>query len=575
MCSRLASSIVLAFVAAACGDADQGRRSDDGSHDITAEVGGDDVTDTDVVPDVTVVRPELPAAPSTAGIEHWVGFLENLSLASNGPPTFAFFVSAPGASERVIGHAEVPSTGYSQAFEVPVGEVVKVTMPSGILYPQLNEVPSKLGARVTADVPLEVVAVHYRVYFSEASRLLPTPELGDEYVVVTAVDHVAMSPSAVVVVATEDDTTFEIEPSTVTTGFLATGMAHRFTLQAGETMQFQAGGDLSGTRIRALGGQRLAVFAGAREANVGCQGANSHLWDQMIPVARWGKLHVVVPMRGGGATPIKVVADRFKTVVEVACQDDVIVNPGGGAQFAVAQPSVIRSNEPIGVVALIKSNACNLDGNGDPNMVAVPALGLTGDDFAWFALDDWETLAGSKSSVNVVTRAADASELRLDGAAVTLAPIPGTPELVFAQLEVAAGPHRLTSTRGFQANAYGVAPFDAYSFGGGWGCTDCAALGAPDVPTGCDPGDLRVDRVPDGPDGTSDPDPVDPEDPECVTACDCYTKHEGNVVDICPGSEPDGPRAIWACDGTCRPACGSPCEACPERFPTNDGRCEY
>jgi len=556
--------MLLMIVCAGCGGADHGSADTVVAADETSAEDTADVTiDTAHEVDAPVTHPELAAAPSTRGTELWVGFMENLSLASNGPPTFVFFVSAPGASAAVVGHVEVPQTGYSQAFEVPLGELVKVTMPSGTLYPQLNEVPSKLGVRISADEPLDVVAVHYRVYFSEASRILPTSELGDEYVVVTAVDQAGESPSEVVVVATEDGTEIALEPSTVTTGFLATGMEHRFTLNRGELIQFQAGGDLSGSRVRALGGQRIAVFAGARQANIGCRGADSHLWDQMIPVARWGTRHVVVPLQGAGATPLKVVADRVKTVVSVSCQDDAIVNPGMGATIAIAKPSVITSNEPVGVVALLKSNNCNLDANGDPNMVVVPPIGLTTTSFDWQALADYETFTSASQRVDIVTR----DPVLLDGAPVVTQPIDGT-DLVFAQLEVAAGRHRLAGA-GFQAIAYGEAPFDAYSFGSGWVCTACMMLGQPVAASACDAGDLRLDRVPDGPDGDPedpDPDPVH----ECTSACDCYAKP---LVDVCAGSEQPDARPVWSCDGQCRPACGSPCEACPALFPTTDGRC--
>ncbi|MFO0744798.1 MAG: IgGFc-binding protein [Myxococcota bacterium] len=564
-------SIIAALGSTMCGG-DPGAVVDGGgdatvASDIPTAPDGDTAGPSD-----EVHAPELNASPTTTGTEFWVGFMENLSLASNGPPTFAFFVSA---EEHTIGHVEVPQTGYSQAFEVGAGEVVKVTMPAGILYPQIDELPSKLGVHITADLPVSVVAVHYRIYFSEASRVLPVGELGDEYVAVTAVDIQHQSPSSLVVVATEDDTTIEVTPSTVTTGFLPTGVTQRFELERGQTIQFQAGDDLSGTRVHALGGKRIAVFAGARQAHIACVGADSHLWDQMIPTARWGTRYVVMPLAGSGATPVKVVADRFKTSVDISCQGSALINPGRGQTLSIAKASVLASNQPIGVAVLTKSEACMTAGTGDPNLLVVPPLGLVSRSVAWTAFDDFETLVAARHWVTILTAASSQGDLRLDGMPVPgLAPLEGVPELVWAAVEVPAGTHRIDGGPTFQAMMHGLGMYEAYTFGAGWGCDpasgdgnvkagSCAGLGTPAVPEGCDPGDLRLSS------GT----PVDPGDPggkpTCENACQCYGADPHPAIE-CSGDE----RPIWTCDHDCKPACGSPCMACAERFPRDaEGRC--
>lgn len=560
--SRLALVVSIGFIIACGGNdgtvndtltdaADTSDTSADGSD--ASDTGGDEV-----------IEPTLPTSPSTAGTEHWIAFMENLSLASNGPPVFAFVVSNPSAT-ATTGTVEVPRTGFSKPFAVPAHGVVEVVMPDGILYPQVDEVASKLGVRIAAAAPIEVVAVHYRVYFSDATRVLPTSELGATYVVVTATDLGGMSPSSVVVLAPEDDTTFRITPSATTSGFLPAGVTQTFTLQRGETIQFKAGQDLSGTRIEALGGKRLAVFAGARQANIACMGADSHLWDQMLPTARWGTRHLVMPLAGEGATPVRLVAGEFKTTVDLSCQPQLVLNPGPGQTIAIAKPTYITSNRPIGVAVLTKSSACSALGTGDPNLLVVPPLDLVQvGDTRWSTPSGIDTLSAARHWVTVLT--ASAAPLRLDGQALPLGAIDGVPGLSWAAVEVQAGTHALTGAP-HVALMHGLAPYDAVTYGGGYGCSaqtcDTFVALLPTLPpNGCDPGDLDVTKPPvGGPGGPGDP------RFECASACDCYV------------SDPSGDcgelEAIWTCtpDRTCKEACGHACLACPERFPTPDGRC--
>jgi len=555
-------ALSVAFIAACA--ADEGTVSD-----ASDTIGVDDSsadTRADGDPDV-VLEPALATSPSTAGTEHWVAFMDNLSLASNGPPVFAFIVSNPSAT-ATTGSVEVPRTGFTKPFAVPANGVVEVVMPDGILYPQVDEVPSKLGVRITAEAPVEVVAVHYRVYFSEATRVLPTPELGSIYVVVAATDLGGLSPSSVVVLAPEDDTTFRITPSATTSGFLPAGVPQTFTLARGETMQFKAGQDLSGTRIEALGGKRLAVFAGARQANIACIGADSHLWDQMLPVTRWGTRHLVLPLAGEGATPVRLVAGEFKTTVDLSCQPQLVLNPGPGQTIAIAKPTLITSNRPIGVAVLTKSAACSAIGSGDPNLLVVPPIDLVHlGDTRWSTPTGIDTLSTARHWVTVLT--ATNAPLRLDGQALPLVAIDGVPGLAWAAVEVQAGPHALTGAP-HQAMMHGLAPYDATTFNAGWGCSPetCdtfVALLPTAPPNGCDPGDLDVTRPANG-------DPGGPRG-ECATACDCYATSSPTVA--CTPDSVGGPEAIWSCtaDRLCKPACGHACEACAERFPPADGRC--
>ena len=124
----MVAALVIGCIVVVAGGSgtEDGTRADVALDDTTAPDDGDSALEIESDTIVEAPPPPLNADPTTRGTEFWVGFAENLSLASNGPPEFAFFVSA---REATLGHVEVPRTGYSQAFQVGAGEVVKVAMP--------------------------------------------------------------------------------------------------------------------------------------------------------------------------------------------------------------------------------------------------------------------------------------------------------------------------------------------------------------------------------------------------------------------------------------------------------------
>ncbi len=206
----------------------------------------------------------------------------------NGPPAFSIQLTAPTATSGTL---EVPATGYSQAFSLSAGEVASVDLPDAIWYPEGSESVGIFGVRIRSEDPIEAVAFHWRLYFSEASRLLPREELGTDYHVLTVQD-LNDGPTGFTVVATQDGTEVEVTPSAFTLGPRPENTPSIITLNEGEVWPVQANADLSGSRVRSLSGQPIAVFAGARQPIVGCgRGATSHVWEQLPPHRPLGPPH--------------------------------------------------------------------------------------------------------------------------------------------------------------------------------------------------------------------------------------------------------------------------------------------
>jgi hypothetical protein len=75
------------------------------------------------------------AQHQSSGTRFWIGFMENLTLAFNGPPTFAFRISSPIATS---GNIIVPATGLTIPFDIPAGGG-EITMPDAIWYAEINQ----------------------------------------------------------------------------------------------------------------------------------------------------------------------------------------------------------------------------------------------------------------------------------------------------------------------------------------------------------------------------------------------------------------------------------------------------
>lgn len=429
---------------------------------------------------------------SSTGTEFWVTFMENLTLDFNGPPTFVLVISS---EEGATGAIDVPATGFSIPFTVPAGEDAVVQLPPNNYYAEGDEEYFDFGLRVTTDNAVSVYAYHDRLYFSEASLVLPTTSLGHDHLVLAHEDSWEQSPSEFVVLATEAATEVEITPSILTLGFRPPGVPFTVTLDQGQTIQMQAFGDLSGSRVRSLDpSKRLAVFAGAREARVGnpnC-GANDHLYNQVYPLDLFGRDFFVVPFKNRGGDEVRIIAGLDGSQVTIGANTFELA-PGEVASVFASGPTRIQSTEPIAVGQFNESQDCNGGAVGDPSYVHLPAITLLDGRYLWNS----RTGAGTPEHyVNVVIPAGSAvGEILLDGVDISdqFDPVPGQTGWWYAQVTIAEGSHELISDKKFQAVAYGMGDYNSYSYALGFENTITTGLG--ELPSAQGPGDLMLDNA--------------------------------------------------------------------------------
>lgn len=352
-----------------------------GGTDPISDTAGPATTDTGPQDTATDTDPgggstgDIPGAATTAGTELWLAYQENLDLLFNGPPTFSVQVTAQEAPAE--GALEVPATGYSLPFSLAAGETAELTLPDAIWYAEGSESVGIAGIRITADAPIEAVGFHWRAYFSEASRLLPREELSTEYLVLT-VEDLSRDLTGFTVVATEDDTEVEVTPSVFTQGLRPEDTPYTVVLNKGETWPVQALGDLSGSLVRSVTGQPIAVFTGARQPTVGCgAGATSHVWDQLPPIDRWGRHTVVVPFARKTADTVRVLAHEDNTEVRIDCGEPQVLAAGEVLELEASDTTEIIASAPVLVAQVMQGGDCGARATGDPNLVFAPPVPLT------------------------------------------------------------------------------------------------------------------------------------------------------------------------------------------------------
>lgn len=408
-------------------------------------------------------------AQSSAGTAFWLGYMENLTLAFNDAPAFSVIISTDTPAN---GSIDVPTTGLSIPFSVPVGST-EIFLPAAIYYSEGSEQIDNKGLRISSDTPIRVQAYHYRLYFSESSNVLPVTELGSEYLITSIVDENGPpQPGSMVIVATEDNTEIEITPSTLTLGLRPAGIPFTITLAAGQNYQLQALGELTGTRVRSLGNQPLAVFSGSQHADIidgSCNGgADSHVWDQSLPLEDWRQLYYFVPFEGQGGDRVHIVAAEDNTTVFFDCENVAQLDRGEFHSAFVTTPTVISSTAPVSVTQYTNSFSCEPSQLGDPNGLSYLPADFVGTSFRWYASDRMNnTDTGRQFDEHFVTilGPADATaNVTLDGVQVTgFTPFAGNPSWEYARVNVSPGEHELLAAEGVQAYSYGFGFADAYT----------------------------------------------------------------------------------------------------------------
>ena len=380
------------------------------------------------------------------------------------------------------------------------------------------ELHPKKGIHVTSDEPIVVYSHISRSARSAACLVYPTKALGSEYYAV-AYDQLAdagveVRSSQFTIVGVENNTDVEITPTQASRWFPVrpAGIPFVITLNKGDIYQFQSKTDITGSRIRTLGGCKpVAVFSGSTKTGF-CEAGNTvtpespsgqdNLYQQLLPVSAWGRNFVTAPFynsQRGNTDIYRIQISQDNTIVTVngsttQANSTPLTNPyskGAVITFVSNSSNVISATEPINVVEYQTSQSCNsLNPStpfgvpvvpGDPEMTILNPIEQTLRDITVYSAVSRPDAPTNITShyINIIIKTIDAPSLTVDGlrfennasgAFVTDKFIKINDLYSYIILDVTASSesgsptHRIKADGGFVAIAYGYGSFESYGY---------------------------------------------------------------------------------------------------------------
>ena len=463
----------------------------------------------------TIGCDDLEALPTNQGCEFWAVDLPNVSVVTGitapHDQQFAVVVSNPAVDEA----AQVDIFVGDEAMATDGGPVPAQTMRVFTL-PAMSIPPGVTGSngaayRIESDRP--IVAYQFQpldntdpVYSNDASILLPTHVLGDDYSAITgdanlvAADAFSASDTNtgafVSVVATQDATTVSLFPTTgLHPGSFADVMLDRgevFTAISSERGA-PSWGNLSGSRV--VADAPVAVFGGSvatsepSSANACCA---DHVEHQLLPLTAWGTAYLASPTpaamgSGDDASLYRITAAFDGTTLEY----EPAPPPGAPTSldafetvsFVTDAPFTVRAAQEDRAFAIAQFLLSNnyfggLFRPGDPSMIVLPAAAQFQDRY------DFLVPQGYTTNFVTVVRPAGAA-IELDGAAVmttfaSLGDLDGQ-GYEYAHVAVTGGSHTISADAPISIVVAGHASDVSYGYVGGSGVE---AIGEPPPPPG-------------------------------------------------------------------------------------------
>lgn len=468
---------------------------------------------------------------STEGKDFWVTFMQ-ADQDPNNDLTLSLSISSREDCEVTITN---PYTGYSENVTVNANQMQLVELYTGnvlvsnarsamsntgkVCYAVYSEQADTCALHVTSTANISLFATNYKRATFDATNVLPTASLLDEYYIQTYTpsDHGgegSTQGSHFAVIAAEDNTVIDYCPTVNTEAVESAISAYAFSQGVGMSeeqlalAQFQPGdtlhspvlkkgqvwyvwtgkkdntpGDLSGTYVKARNGKKIAVFQGCPHTNIPYQvKQRDHIFSQAMPTQYWGNTFVLTASASRPADKIRVLALNDGTEVRIngnlVYTFDFATNPkrywefeiGTNGAYAQSGSCLVNTSCPCAVHLFMVSQQYHGDKNssGDPAMLWINPIEQQIDQvtFATYASKNGTTA----HYVNVVTD--QPALMKLDGAYIEndFQPVNGSNNYYYAQISLGstATSHTLKSEgSNFIAHVYGFTSNESYGYSAG------------------------------------------------------------------------------------------------------------
>jgi len=405
---------------------------------------------------------------SNKGKLFWVGFMDHID--GSGADMDLYITS----DSNTNGTVSIPGENWSTNFTITANQMTLVSVPSNKAHMSCSDCKKDKGIKISSIKPVVVYSHIHHSARSDATLVLPTTSIGQEYFVMSYKQESNGQNSQFMIIASQDDTKVKITP-TDQVGSKAANISYTINLDEGEVYQGQApntNDDLTGTKIEVIDTgvsancRKISVFSGSSFTRLGCTGffgSGDNLYQQLYPTSSWSNAFATVPFKSRTFDRYRILASQDNTVILIDGNYKTTLNSGQFYETGnVNKPQYIFASKPISVAQYQVTQACG--GTGDPSMTILSPIQQTLKDITVYS-SQYENI--TQNYINVVMPTTDTSTFTIDNKKVNYTVMAGLPAYSYAQIDVSSGNHYLKADKGFIAIAYGFGLVESYGYSAG------------------------------------------------------------------------------------------------------------
>ena len=427
--------------------------------------------------------PLFSQSSSTQGKEFWLSFMHNgyREHTSGGWITNQVLISAKRGCSGTITN---PLTGWEEPFTVRANSITTVEIPEAQGYHDGSnyENASNKAIKISANDTISVYCTNIAHLSFDASFVLPTESLGDEYII-QCFDQsqtgengyvINNETTAFLIIATEDNTEIDITPTVNTLGGHTAETTFTITLNAGQTYQVRSvrygdQRDLSGTHVIASDCKKIAVFNGNTLTCIPTTLDNGydHVFEQAMPLRSWGRNFVVTGSLNRNRDFVKITSSADNNVIKKNGERLITLQTGRSYVFPIDENEVscfLQADYPTAVYLF--NNSSHDRALGDPSMVWISPVEQRIDEVT-FATFDHSNINITNHSVNIIVNTSDIGQVYFDNQLLSpleFRRVNGNNDYSYTRLNISHNVHHISCANGFNAHVYGFGNAKGYAY---------------------------------------------------------------------------------------------------------------
>jgi len=328
-------------------------------------------------------------------------------------------------------------------------------------------------------------------FSSDAFLALPNEALGTEYYVLSYPSTFARDlepvngadfPSQFAVIATENNTSVKIDPSTEINNTsdiinVKLNKGEVYFAKAGNKFLTRKGSDVTGTKITA--DKPIVVYGSHQRTNIPYteSSGRDHLVEQLLPTNLWALGTIATPFNQlAKSVPdndfMRVLACKDATTIKVDSVNFITINQGKFATIPLKKTVVISADKPVLIGQYHNSSVDDKDLKVKNDTTGDPFFSLT---FAREQFDsaysfmNYHTVEFYEHYINIAIPTERIKTLVLDGAKIGEGAFNriGKTSYSYAQIKVTPGGHYIHASSPFSLQVYGYGGYNSYGYPAG------------------------------------------------------------------------------------------------------------